>query len=184
MIIDRDEAARALTEAKAAAARSTTAAGYQRVSGNLFVWGAVWIVANVAGFFRMPYGGVAFPALLLIGVAGSLAVGFSGARGSARRDNGARALLVAAAVALFCTGVQVVAPTNSLIVAEALICLAIGASYMVLAGALGWRLAAVGAAQMVGTIVGWVYAREQFFLWMAVVGGGGLILGGFWLRKA
>jgi hypothetical protein len=31
-------------------------------------------------------------------------------------------------------------------------------------------------------LIGWVFAREYFMLWSAVAGGGGLVLGGLWLR--
>ena len=33
------------------------------------------------------------------------------------------------------------------------------------------------------TLIGYVYIGEGFDLWMAVVDGGGLILGGLWMRR-
>lgn len=120
---------------------------------------------------------------MLLGVAGSFVIGAHAGRG-ARRNYAVQSLVVAAALMLFTAGVQVVLHITSLPVAEAIICLAIGAAYMVMGVSMGWRLSAVGALLMLAVMVGWTYAREQFFLWLAIAGGGGLILGGLWLRKA
>jgi len=182
--IQPEEAARALRDAEAAADRSATAVGYQRASPYLILWGVVWAAGNLAGFFRMPYGTYAFPALMLLGVAGSVVIGLRAGRDGRRRNYALQSLLIAAAIMLFSFGVQTVMPTRSFASAEAVICLAVGAVYMVMGAAAGRRLAAVGAVLMIAIIVGWIYAREQFFLWMALAGGGGLILGGLWLRKA
>jgi hypothetical protein len=96
-----------------------------------------------------------------------------------------KAFLVALAIGGFGASAAVIAPALSFVQYSALGCLAVGAIYLAMgagAGA-GLRLSAVGAAIMAATLVGWFFARDQFFLWMAVAGGGGLILGGLWLRK-
>lgn len=173
-----DEAAQALRDAEAAASRSVTAAGYQQLSAHLFIWGAVWIALNVAGVLKAPFGQYLFPGLMLAGLAGSLVV-------AARRGGRlTRTLWTCAAIGLFVLGVGIVTPTNSLIAAETLVCLGIGAAYMMLGGTVGSRLAVVGLVQMAGTMAAWLWGRDQFFAWMTVIGGGGLVLGGFWLRKA
>jgi hypothetical protein len=178
-----DEAARALKDAEAAADRSAAAVGYQRSSQYLILWGAVWGVGNVAAFLRLPLGPYAFAVLMLLGVTGSVIVGMRAGRDGRRRSYALRALVVAVAFALFANGMQVVTDIRSFDVAEAVICLAIGAGYMVMGISLGWRMTAVGVALMVAVIAGWIYAREQFFLWMALAGGGGLVLGGLWMRR-
>ena len=183
MSISRDDAARALREAEAAADRSATAAGYQRASGFLILWGFVWLAGNLAAFLRMPYGNVAFPALMLIGIAGSIALGLRVGRDMRQSHSAPRALVVAAAFALFSYGLGVVLPGLSLMDAEALICLAIGAGYMIMGVSIGWRMTVVGAALLATVILGTLYARDQFFLWLALAGGGGLILGGLWMRR-
>ena len=80
-------------------------------------------------------------------------------------------------------GIGVISPFSTFIQYEAVICLAVGAAYVVLGTQTGLRMSAVGAVIMVATVVGWIYARDQFFLWMAIAGGGGLLLGGVWMRK-
>jgi hypothetical protein len=147
------------------------------------VWGVIWILVNLGGLVSLPYGSILFPAFMLLGFCVSLGLALrGGAHG--RGDHVRRTVLITAAVVLFVTGMNLISPTNSLIHMEAMICLAVGALYMVAGSTLGWRLTAIGAAQLIGTMVAWVYGREQFFLWMALVGGGGLILGGLWLRRA
>ena len=183
MTIQPEEAARALRDAEAAADRSAAAVGYQRSRQYLILWGLVWAMGNLAAFLRLPLGPYAFPALMLIGVVGSFIIGMRAGRDGRRRNYALQSLVIAAAFVLFANGVQVVAEIRSLAVAEAVICLAIGAGYMVMGVYMGWRMSAVGVALMIAVITGWLYAREQFFLWMALAGGGGLILGGLWLRK-
>jgi hypothetical protein len=46
------------------------------------------------------------------------------------------------------------------------------------------RVLALGAALAALTLAGFFTLRDIFSLYMAVVGGGGLILGGLWLRRA
>jgi len=49
---------------------------------------------------------------------------------------------------------------------------------------IGARLAVTGIAVAVLTLVGFYMLPAYFLLWMAVVGGGALILAGVWLRTA
>jgi len=185
--IGRDEAAQALRDAEAAAERSVSAVGYQRSSGYLILWGVVWGVGNLAAYFSAPRANLIWFVLSLAGVVGSAVLGWRGRkldRATGGRNAALMSLLIAAAIAGFGAGVGVVSPFHSFAQSEAVICLAVGAAYMVLGSRTGLRMSAVGFVIMVATVVGWVYARDQFFLWMAVAGGGGLILGGVWMRKA
>ena len=141
-------------------------------------------MGNIAAYLRLPLGPYAFAILMLIGMAGSFWLGVrAGRRDGRRRNYAVHSLVVGVALALFSNGMMVVAQINSLAVAEAVICMAIGAAYMVMGISMGWRLSIVGFVLMAAVLVGWIYAREQFFLWMAFAGGGGLVLGGLWLRR-
>ena len=48
----------------------------------------------------------------------------------------------------------------------------------------GWRMLPLGLAIIGLTTFGYFVLPEQFLYWMAAVGGGGLILGGLWMRTA
>ena len=47
----------------------------------------------------------------------------------------------------------------------------------------GYAFVAIGAGITVLTLIGYFYIGEAFPLWMAFVNGGGLILGGLWMRR-
>ncbi len=90
-------------------------------------------------------------------------------------------LFIAFAAFVFSTQFVIVQPT--LVQVQSLVTLALGLIYIVIGLSVGWRLLAVGAALMLIVIAGSAWAPDQHFLWMAAAGGGGLILGGMWLRK-
>jgi hypothetical protein len=48
----------------------------------------------------------------------------------------------------------------------------------------GPALVAIGLSIAALTLIGYVYADQWFDLWMAVVNGGGLVLGGLWMRRS
>ena len=43
---------------------------------------------------------------------------------------------------------------------------------------------AIGAAVIALTLIGYLWAGPWFELWMAFVNGGGLLLGGLWMRRS
>jgi hypothetical protein len=184
--IQPGEAAEALKAADAASGRSVAAAGYARVSPHLFVWGAIWIVMNLLGVAKASHGGLIWITLSSVGVAATVAISLRTAGGRRGRERLLRALLITLAVALFSFALPVILPEApfSFIQVESLICLAIGAAYLVMGTFIGLRLSAVGVLVMLGTMAVNLWAGEQFFAWMALIGGGGLILGGLWLRRA
>jgi hypothetical protein len=66
---------------------------------------------------------------------------------------------------------------------NAYISLVVGLVYVGAGTVAGWRWVAVGGAVVALTLVGHLLLHDYYFAWMAVVGGGALILGGLWLRK-
>ena len=48
----------------------------------------------------------------------------------------------------------------------------------------GWRMLPLGLALIGLTTLGYFVMPQQFPYWMAAVGGGGLVLGGLWMRSA
>ena len=185
MTIPTEDAANALKDAEAAAGRSQAARGYQQSSLYLILWGVVWIVANVASQASAHAGIIAWNIGALVGVLGSVAIGLRQARAN-RRGGVAASLLIALAIGGFGAAASAILPALSFAQYGALACLSVGAIYMAMGARAeaGLRLSAVGAAVMVSTVLGWLFARDYFFLWMAAAGGGGLILGGLWFRKA
>jgi hypothetical protein len=48
----------------------------------------------------------------------------------------------------------------------------------------GYAFVAIGVGITALTLIGYFFAGDWFNLWMAVVDGGGLILGGLWMRRS
>jgi hypothetical protein len=48
----------------------------------------------------------------------------------------------------------------------------------------GLAFVAIGLGVTALTLIGYFFIGDWFHLWMAVVNGGGLILGGFWMRRS
>jgi hypothetical protein len=187
MPIGREDAAQALKAAEDAAGRSERMHGYRGAGGFLILWGVVWAVMDVGYYLGPRTGDWLSLAGDLVGFGGSVLLGM---RLRSRRPGGypARgligALLIAFAIGLFGLGISEVAPLQTAAQGQAIAGLAVGCVYMALGAGQGLRIAAVGLGMVALTLGGWVFAREQFMLWMAFAGGGGLVLSGLWLRTA
>lgn len=191
MPISQAEAAIALRDVERTTARAQEMRAYSYASPHLLLWGAIWVVGYLAmGFAPRELWGAIWVPLDLAGAAGSALLA---ARAKARASAAAVAsgafspvaLLVALSfTALFVVSVfAVFAPTRPepYLVFPALV---LGLVYVV-AGA--WkmpRLAWVGAAVFLLTMAGYVLMKPWLSFWIAAVGGGGLVIGGLWLRKA
>jgi hypothetical protein len=183
------EAASALREVDETTARTVAMKGYRNASPHLMLWGAIWILGYVLMGIepKQNWGWVWLP-LDLVGVVGSAVIGSRmrsavGAGVSPSSLPLAPLMVTMLFIALFIVSAYAVfAPTTSepYLVFPALV---LGLVYVV-AGA--WRmprLAWIGAAVFVATMVGFLFFRPMLPFWIAAVGGGGLVLGGLWLRK-
>lgn len=186
MPIGREDAAQALKAAEDAAGRSQRLYGYRGAGGFLILWGIVWAAMDIGYYLGPAVGNGLSLAGDVVGIGGSVLLGMR----MKRRPGGypARgvigALLIALAIGLFGLGISEVAQIQNAAQGQAIAGLAVGCVYMAMGAGQGLRLAAVGFLMVVMTLCGWVFAREQFMLWMAFAGGGGLVLGGLWLRTA
>jgi len=180
-----EEAAEALKIASEAAQRSVAAIDYQRIGRRLIVWGIVWIIVNAAGVVRLPVDGTwAYPAVMLAGLLTCIVLDVRLAPGPRGWRHAGESLALFLGFAAFVFSTQFVIAEPTLIQVQALVTLALGLIYIVIGLSIGWRLMAIGAALMLIVIAGSAWAPDHAFLWMAAAGGGGLILGGLWLRKA
>jgi hypothetical protein len=183
------EAATALREVDETTARTVAMKGYRHVSPHLLLWGAIWVIGYVLMGLepRQQWGWVWLP-LDLLGMVGSAILG-SLARAAARSGRGSTdlppgPLLVSLLfVGLFMAAVYIVfAPTATepYLVLPPLV---LGLVYVVAGAWRMQRLAWIGAAVFLLTMVGFLFFKPWLSFWIAAVGGGGLVLGGLWLRK-
>ena len=191
MVISSTEAAEALRDIAQTDRRTRVSGAYHVASPHLILWGLIWAAGYTLSGLTPPeqWGWVWLP-LVAVGVAGAIALGRRA--GAARKAEAAggmgfavgQSMLLALAIALFIGSVYVIfQPATALpyLVFPALITALI---YVLLGALLRLpRYTAVGAIMFLVTMVGFFYAKPYLPFWIAAAGGGGLILGGLWMRK-
>ena len=187
MNVTRSDAASALRDIDTVQKRAQTAFGYRNGSPYLLLWGVLWIIAGTVGALAPGNAGLGWLAADIAGLIGTGCLiaaqarrdGSDGARGRVFRYVAVAAVLavfIALTLSLFApvTGVEV----------QSFIVLLVGAAYVILGCWFGLRYAVVGvaiAALAAGTCH---FAPAHAALVVPLLGGGALILGGLWMRRA
>jgi len=193
MNVTRDEAARALEEIGQAGGRMRRLSLYADLAPMLLFWGVAWFCANLVTEFRPGFSGRAWLAAMVVGVPltiyGTVRHGRrAGARirqaGGDPKALGARmALLGVVGWVFFSSIFAITMPVNPR-QENAFISLFVAFAYALGGVWGGWRLIAIGATTAAAVLFGYFALHQHFYLWMGVVGGGALLAGGLWLRKA
>jgi hypothetical protein len=184
MTIDSKQAIEALNEIDAIVRRVRQSTVYDLSSLMLILWGALVFTGNIASYLWPRQAGYVWIAVNAAGVAGSLAVGTF--HGRQIRGHHFDLRVVAAFVLFFAFGIfwsfvlghftprqlSVFWPTYSMMI------------YSMVGLWVGWAFVAIGLGITALTMVCYFFAGNWFDLWMAVVNGGGLMLGGFWMRRS
>ena len=188
MAISSTEAAEALRDIARTDRRTRVSGAYHVASPHLILWGLIWAAGYTGSGLTPPekWGLVWLP-LIAVGMVGAIALGMragaKGAQGTSGFSAG-KAAMLGLAIALFIGSVYVVfQPASPLpyLVFPALITALI---YVMLGALLGLpRYVAIGAIMFLVTMIGFLYAKPVLPFWIAAAGGGGLILGGLWMRK-
>ncbi len=187
MNISRSEAEAALSDIEQAAMRTYTQRSYRIAAPILILWGVIWLIGYVVmGAMTDGRWGMVWLPLDLIGLAGTIMlVRRSHCPADSGRSSaaGRQSLLHGLAILLLVVSTFVLFRPTSPAVYLAYPGLICGFAYMMFGIMRMPRLAWIGLAMFALTLVGFFYAKEVLAFWMAAVGGGGLILGGLWLRK-
>jgi hypothetical protein len=186
MNISPTEAADALRDIQASADQAREFKGYRLAAPHFFLWGTIWIIGYGASGLS-PVAGRLWLPLTVIGIVASAFIGWRnrGQKAPGSAGYGRRMWLTSIAFALFITATYAILPPHTANQMNAFPALLTGMAYA-LAGV--WsgrrRLVMLGAVVAAATMVGYFFLAPWFAFWMAAVGGGGLILTGFWMRKA
>ncbi len=192
MNVTRDEATQALEEIGRAGNRMTQLGTYADLAPMILLWGVIWLAANLVTEFRPALSGAAWLVGIVVGSPLTLFFTIRQSRRAAARIRQAggnpRALgdrfVLSGAMAFAFVGsmLLVIGPLNPR-QTNAAISLIFAFAYA--AGGIwgGWRLIALGAATAAAVLFGYLALTTHYFLWMGLVGGGALIVGGLWLRK-
>jgi hypothetical protein len=182
MSITPTEAADALRDIEDAGRRSGRAFGYRLAGPNFMLWGLVWIIGYAGNDLVPSRAGLIWLGATLSGAIASAFLGRTGPQGRTR--GGWRIVALVAIVALFITATMTVmwpvAPKQQ----AAFVPLLAAACYAGVGLWAGLRWVIAGAMIAVLTLGGFFLIHAHFNLWMAAVGGGGLVLAGLWMRSA
>ncbi len=163
--------------------RSRSLREYAEGAPHLVIWGAVWMVCNLAAWLMPELGGQIWMAGIALGVLGSFAAGWHAHR--ERHDRRVALRWAATMVAVFAgmtALLWILNPTDPRQI-DAAFSLAVATAYVLLGIWRGGRFLMLGAVIALAVVLAWGWFRSFFFLWMGIVGGGALILGGWWLRE-
>ena len=176
------EAQEALRDIQRTGRASAASYGYQHGSPHLFIWGIVWILGYGLQYLR-PQFGATWPVLVVAGSIASFWVGWK-SRPAESKGYDWRFAQTALAGFLFILAIFVVMPPRTGLQAGAFFPILIALLYSLVGiWTGGARMLVAGIVLAALTLGGYFLLPQYFMPWMAVVGGGGLILGGFWLRR-
>jgi hypothetical protein len=181
MTITPQDAEQALKDIAQVTDRTSILQGYRAASPILILWGLVWFIVNVCCDRWPDLAGLIWMFGDAVGVIGSIFIGYrsKGANRMQWRDLATLFVIMGSAAA-----VATLVRIQSVELMTAFLSLLVGSIYMAWGVWRGARIFALGAViVMVSMIVG-LMQPPHFYLWMAVNGGGALILAGLWLRRS
>ena len=182
MSLSPGEAQEALRNIAQTGRASATTYGYQHASPHLILWGVIWLLGYGISYLRPQYS-AAWPVLALIGTGASFWLGW---KSRPRESTGYdwRYAATALAVFLFIAAVFSVMPPRNEAQISAFFPILVALFYSLVGiWTRGTRILFAGIAVASLTLGGYFLLPQYFTLWMAVVGGGALIIGGLWLKS-
>jgi hypothetical protein len=182
--IDAKEAARALNDIERIVSRVRQSRTYEIASQMMILWGVLVFVGNIATLLAPRHAGYIWIGVNTVGALGAIAISmfrFPGAGGKGFDARMTVAFLLFFAFGLLCSKVFGHFGPREMgafwpIYFMLLYCIAglwVGGAFVV-----------IGLGITVLTLIGYFFITGgAFLLWMAAVNGGGLILGGLWMRR-
>jgi hypothetical protein len=181
MSITREDAADALRLADEAERRSRVLRGYQSAAPHLILWGCVYAATYSFSYFQPMHGGLAWLIVVPLALIGDVAISWRD------RPNRADRLLMPVMIATFLAFIvattAIMRPHDPRQTA-AFVPLAVAWAYVAMGAYHGRRMTFAGIALGALTVFGYFVVHAWLMLWMAAVGGGTLLLTGYWLRRA
>jgi hypothetical protein len=181
--IDPKEAASALSAIDAIVSRVRQSRIYDLASLLLVMWGALTFAGYLVTYLSPRSAGYAWIAVYVAGILGSIVIGASNRERSGVRAFDVRmftAFLLFIAFGIFSSWLGHFAPRQLGTFWPIYFML-----FYTIAGLwVGQAFVAIGLGITVLTLIGYFFIGNAFDLWMAVVNGGGLILGGLWMRRS
>lgn len=183
MSIESREAAAALSDIEDIVRRVRQSQIYQLASLLLILWGALVFAGNIASFLWPRMAGYIWIAVNAVGIAGTFAIGAFGRARTGVRSFDIRALtalLLFFAFGMFACWLGHFGPRELGTFWPIYFML----MYTIAGLWVGYAFVAIGLLITALTLIGYFFVGPWFAPWMAVVNGGGLMLGGLWMRRS
>lgn len=190
MAISEKEAAQSLRDIDQVQRRTMLAKGYGQASAHLALGGFVWATGYIAtGLTRPEIWALIWLPLSIVGAFGSFALSFRSARvvpgdPAARVAPAARVLWMIGASAVFIVATLLLFQPRTAIPALAFPALLMAYVYVLIGAMAATRFVWIGVGIFAVTATGLTLMPQAIAFWIAAAGGGGLLLGALWLRKA
>ena len=182
MTLEPQDAAASLSEIASIERRTRRSIVYARSSASFILWGVLLALGYSVSHVAPQHARIVWLALVATGFAGTTALGWR--RPTAAHGRWDRPMLYAQFV-VYAYGWILIALAWPLTPRQldALMPTVFMLGFVLAGLWLGRFFVILGVAVTALTMAGFFWAGDLFRLWMAVVGGGGLIAGGLWLRR-
>ena len=183
-MIDSKQASEALTEINEIARRVRQSRIYNIASLILIMWGALVFAGNIASFLSPRTAGYGWLAVYVAGIAGSFAISTFGYPRTGIRTFDIRilvAFLLFIAFGIFSSvwlGHFTPRQMGTFWTIYFMLVYTLAGLWV------GQAFVAIGLSITALTLIGYFFIGDAFDLWMAFVNGGGLVLGGLWMRRS
>jgi hypothetical protein len=181
--IDARQAASALSDIDDISRRVRQSMVYNLASLMLVLWGALTFAGYVAGYVFHRQAQWTWVAIYVIGIAGSLLIGSREHRRSGIRSFDGRMLLglllFFAFGFLWSIGIAHLTPRQACAFWPTYFMMV----YTIVGLWVGPAFVAIGLGITGLTLIGYFFVGAWYDLWMAFFNGGGLVLGGLWMRR-
>lgn len=182
-MIDSKQATEALTEIDEIVRRVRQSRIYNLASLIMIMWGVLVFAGYIATYLSPRSGGISWAAIDLIGIAGSFVISRYDHERAGVRTFDLRmltAFVLFVAFGVFSSWLGHFAPRQLGTFWPIYFMLV----YTIAGLWAGYAFVAIGLGITALTLIGYFFAGDWFDLWMAVVNGGGLVLGGLWMRRS
>lgn len=182
-MIDSKQATEALTDIDEIVRRVRQSRIYDLASLIMIMWGVLTFGGYFVSWLSPRSAGVGWIAVYVLGIAGSFALSRFGETRTGVRTFDVRmfaAFVLFVAFGAFCSVLGHFTPRQLGTFWPIYFMLV----YTIAGLWFGYAFVAIGLGITALTLIGYFFVGDAFDLWMAFVNGGGLILGGLWMRRS
>jgi hypothetical protein len=181
-MIDSQQASAALSDIDDIVRRVRQSRIYDLASLMLIMWGGLVFAGYLVTWLSPRYAFYAWPAVNVVGITGSVVISVSNRRRSGVRTFDARMLVAFVsfiAFGIFASWLGHFGPRQLSTFWPIYFMLV----YTIAGLWVGYAFVAIGLSIIALTLICYFFVGGAFDLWMAFVNGGGLVLGGLWMRR-